>query len=81
MSVLEENKAGPTAGEGRIFGLPEPRRLEGFIDAAFSTIITLLVLEIHRPSARQDDWERSSWWRGFLLAIRYCVHQCENYLA
>ncbi len=31
--------------------LAEPRRVEGFSDAAFSIIITLLALEIHRPSA------------------------------
>jgi uncharacterized membrane protein len=32
-------------------GLPETRRSEGLSDAAFSIIITLLVLEIHRPTA------------------------------
>jgi Endosomal/lysosomal potassium channel TMEM175 len=32
-------------------GLVETHRLEGLSDAAFSIIITLLVLEIHRPDA------------------------------
>jgi hypothetical protein len=32
-------------------GLAETHRLEGLSDAAFSIIITLLVLEIHRPDA------------------------------
>jgi uncharacterized membrane protein len=40
-----------TDGERGIAGLPETRRQEGLSDAAFSIIITLLVLEIHRPSA------------------------------
>jgi uncharacterized membrane protein len=33
------------------FGLPEPRRVESFSDGAFAIVITLLVLEIHRPNA------------------------------
>jgi uncharacterized membrane protein len=38
-------------GEDPKRGLAETRRVEGLSDAAFSIIITLLVLEIHRPDA------------------------------
>jgi uncharacterized membrane protein len=40
--------------EGANF-LPEPRRLASFSDAAFSIIITLLVLEIHAPHAAKGQ--------------------------
>jgi uncharacterized membrane protein len=50
MDVLEESKR-TLSGDEHLSGLPETRRVEGFSDSAFSIIITLLVLEIHRPNA------------------------------
>ena len=46
-----DNSAASAAHEECIPDLPETRRLEGLSDAAFSIVITLLVLEIHRPIA------------------------------
>ncbi len=49
--ISEDSTTARLAPDEQILGLCEPRRLEGFSDAAFSIIITLLVLEIHRPSS------------------------------
>jgi uncharacterized membrane protein len=46
-----DEEAEKSVREERVLDLPETRRLEGLSNAAFSIIITLLVLEIHRPSA------------------------------
>jgi len=50
-SVSVGKEASAASGAAQTHGLAETRRLEGFSDGAFSIIITLLVLEIHRPSA------------------------------
>jgi len=54
-------------------GLPEPHRLEGLSDGTFSIIITLLVLEIHRPSAtpRHLGEELLTEWPSYLAYARF----------
>jgi uncharacterized membrane protein len=51
MSMRENFPGNQTVGDERAIGLPKPHRVEGFSDAAFLIIITLLVLEIRRPNA------------------------------
>jgi hypothetical protein len=55
-SVLD-GQADPSAlsVDDQRHGLAETRRVEGLSDAAFSIIITLLVLEIHRPDVAQGE--------------------------
>ncbi len=51
LSIENGRKSSQATGDERTYGLPETHRVEGLSDAAFSIIITLLVLEIHRPNA------------------------------
>jgi uncharacterized membrane protein len=49
--ALAASEATDSASGDDIDTLPETHRLEGLSDGAFSIIITLLVLEIHRPNS------------------------------
>ena len=66
MSGPKESKT--VADERRAFELPETRRVEGLSDASFSIIITLLVLEIHRPSTAPGmlEHELLAEWSSYL---------------
>lgn len=54
--------------ENKDIGLADTRRSEGFSDGAFSIIITLLVLEIHRPSVTPGGLSREllTEWSSYL---------------
>ncbi len=74
MLAAEEQKVIRGAGEGMASNLPETRRLEGFSDGAFAIIITLLVLEIHRPAAapgRLGEELLAEWWSYAAYAVAF----------
>jgi hypothetical protein len=79
--ISAEEKIASAATQQIIPGLPETRRLEDFSDAAFSIIITLLVLEIHRPNAALGKWGRTPEGPVFLFGLGSGVHLCRSYLA
>ncbi len=55
MRVHDDSIIEPIESEERSNFLLGPRRFECFSDSAFSIIITLLVLEIHRPQQLRDN--------------------------
>ena len=71
MPMHDDVACAPAVIDGRPIILPEPRRLEGFSDGAFSIIITLLVLEIHRPNAPlgQLGHELINAWSSYLAYV------------
>jgi uncharacterized membrane protein len=76
MLAAEEQKVTGAEGTGMASNLPETRRLEGFSDGAFAIIITLLVLEIHRPAAapgRLGEELLAEWWSyaAYVVAFVY----------
>lgn len=68
MSTHDDAARAPARADELVMVLPEPRRLEGYSDAAFSIITTLLVLEIHRPSGPpgQLGFELLNEWSSYL---------------
>jgi uncharacterized membrane protein len=71
-----DGKAAQAAGQERMLGLPRTHRAEDFTDAAFSIIITLLVLEIHRPNTapgRLGEGLLTEWssYLAYVLAFIY----------
>jgi Endosomal/lysosomal potassium channel TMEM175 len=71
-----DGKVAQAAGQELMLGLPKTHRVEDFSDAAFSIIITLLVLEIHRPSVapgRLEEGLLMEWssYLAYVLAFIY----------